>query len=222
MSEAERTIRDALRDLADGSLADCTEALLGTLGYRSDRTIDFPSVDVFLEEVGVADRLAAGQLATFEQWEDMDIVFQFTNDEVARTSDLSDGRPSPQTSSTRASHFDGGIAKSFLFLAVDLKAGRRSRSYFTASTRAVNRIFPMPTVVCFRHRDEDGEPRLTMAVIHRRLHKPRRRPGRPRARVAHQGREPGESSSRAPSVALGACVRPADPTTRGLQLRPAS
>ena len=171
MSEAERTIRDALRDLADGSLADCTEALLGTLGYRSDRTIDFPSVDVFLEEVGVADRLAAGQLATFEQWEDMDIVFQFTNDEVARTSDLSDGRPSPQTSSTRASHFDRGIAKSFLFLAVDLKAGRRSRSYFTASIRAVNRIFPMPTVVCFRHRDENGEPRLTVAVIHRRLHR---------------------------------------------------
>ncbi len=171
MSEAETAIRDALRDLADGSLADCTEALLGTLGYRSDRTIDFPSVDVFLEDVRAADRLAAGQLATFEQWEDMDIVFQFTNDEVARTSDITDGRPSPPTSSTQASHFDDGIAKSFLFLAVDLKSRRRSRSYFTASTRAVNRIFPMPTVVCFRHRDDDGSPHLTVAVIHRRLHR---------------------------------------------------
>ena len=165
MSEVERTIRDALRDLADGSLADRTEALLGMLGYRSDRTIDFESVSEFLEEVGASNKLAARQLAAFEQWEDMDIVFQVTNDEIAGTSDGFDARQPADR------QFKRGVAKSFLFLAVDLKPGRRSRSNFTASTRAVNRIFPMPTVVFYRHRGEDGAPRLTVAAIHRRLHK---------------------------------------------------
>ena len=172
MSEIEGTIQDALRDLADGSLADCTEALLGTIGYRSDRTIDIGSVGEFLDEVGARGKLATSQLATFEPWQDVDIVFQVTNDEVAggaisdaQRADLFDkGQPAPR-------QFDGGVAKSFLFLAVEMKPGRRSRSEFTASTRAVNRIFRMPTVVVFRHREEDGAPRLTIAVIHRRLHK---------------------------------------------------
>ena len=172
MSEAEKRVRDALLRLADGSLADQTEALLKTLGYRSDRTIDFEAVDQFLEEVDAADKLAPSQLATFEQWEDMDVVFQVTNDEVAETSNISDVQPadfSPRRP-VRSPPFDRGAAKSFLFLAVDLKPGRRLRSNFTVSTRAVNRIFPMPTVVFFRHRGKDGAARLTIAVIHRRLH----------------------------------------------------
>ena len=173
MSEIEKTIQDALRDLADGSLADCTEALLGTIGYRSDRTIAIDSVGEFLDEVGARDKLTASQLVTFKQWEEVDVVFQITNDEVAGTNDFSDaqhadlfdkGQPAPR-------QFDEGVAKSFLFLAVDWKPGCRSRSEFTASTRAVNRIFRMPTVVFFRHRGEDGTPRLTIAVIHRRLHR---------------------------------------------------
>ncbi len=173
MSEAERTIRDALRDLADGSLADCTEALLGTLGYRSGRTIDFPSVAVFLEDVDAKGKLAAAQLATFEQWEEMDVVFQITNDEVAGASDFSDAQSTDRFGSGQPAprQFDRGVAKSFLFLAVDLKPGRRSRSELAASTRAVNRIFPMPTVVFFRHRDGDGAPHLTIGVVHRRVHK---------------------------------------------------
>ena len=172
MSETERTIRDALHYLADGSLTDRTQVLLETLGYRSDRTINFESVGEFLEAVNARGRLAPSQLDTFEQWEDMDIVFQVTNDEVAgdrfdarQPADLfGSGQPAPR-------RFDQGVAKSFLFLAVDLKPGHRPRSNFTASTRAVNRIFPMPTVVFFRHRGEDGAPHLTIAVIHRRLHK---------------------------------------------------
>ena len=173
MSEIEGTIQDALRDLADGSLADCTETLLGTIGYRSDRTTAIESVGEFLDEVAARGKLAASQLATFEPWEDVDIVFQVTNEEVAGESDFSDaqhadlfdkGQPAPR-------QFDEGVAKSFLFLAVEMKPGRRSRSEFTASTRAVNRIFRMPTVVFFRHRGEDDAPRLTIAVIHRRMHK---------------------------------------------------
>ena len=172
MSEAEKRVRDALLRLADGSLADRVQAVLGTLGYRSDRTIAFESVGQFLEEVGAEGKLPAGQLATFEEWEDMDVVFQVTNDEVVGTDNLSDAQSgdSSDVNQPASRQFNQGVAQSFLFLAVDLKPGRRLRSHFTASTRAVNRIFPMPTVVFFRHPGGDAAPRLTIAVIHRRLH----------------------------------------------------
>ena len=167
MSELQKTVLGALRALADGSLSECAEGLLVALGYRSDRTIDFESVAEFLSMVEAKDRLTAGQLATFDRWRAMDVVFQITDDEVTGQGGLFGAGP------TGARKFDDGVAKSFLFLAADLKHGRFSRSDLTASTRAVNRIFPMPTVVLFRHRDEDGDgdPLLTIGVVHRRVDK---------------------------------------------------
>ena len=165
MSELQKAVRDALAALAEGSLSGCTAALLRSLGYHSDRTIDFESVVDFLDAVGAKAKLAASQLATFDRWQEMDIVFQITNEEVT-------GRGSPVSSGQGTGNlFDGGIAKSILFLAADLKPGRWSRSALTASAHAVNRIFPMPTVVFFRHRGEADEPLLTVAVIRRRVHK---------------------------------------------------
>lgn len=38
-------------------------------------------------------------------------------------------------------------------------------------TREVNRLFPMPAVLLFRHPQEDGTPLLSIAVIHRRANK---------------------------------------------------
>ncbi len=165
MSELQKSIQDALRALADGSLSECTEDLLRALGYHSDRTTNFESIEHFIRSVNAKGKLASSQLKTFDRWDDMDIVFQVTNDEVTLQESLFD------SDGYTAKQFDDGVAKSFLFLAVDLKPGRCSRSYLTASTRAVNRIFPMPTVVFFRYRDENDSPLLTVAVIHRRVHK---------------------------------------------------
>ena len=165
MSELQRTVRDALRALADGALSECAEGLLRALSYDSERTIDFESVDEFLSLVMARDKLSAIQLATFDRWQAMDIVFQVTDDEVTGQGGLLGAGPAG------AQTFDHGVAKSFLFLAADLEPGRFSRSDLTASTRAVNRIFAMPTVLLFRHRDEEGQPLLTIGVVHRRVHK---------------------------------------------------
>ena len=154
-----------MRALADGALSECAEGLLRVLGYRSERTIDFESVEEFLSLVDARGKLSAGQLATFDRWRAVDIVFQVTDDEVTGQGGLLGAGPSG------AQTFDDGVAKSFLFLAADLEPGRFSRANLTASTRAVNRIFAMPTVVLFRHGDEDGQPLLTIGVVHRRVHK---------------------------------------------------
>ena len=164
MNKLQNAVRDTLCALSDGSLSECAEGLLRVLGYRSQRTIDFESVAEFLSMVGAKDRLSASQLATFDRWQAMDVIFQVTDDEVSGQGGLSAVGPS------KARKFDDGIAKSFLFLAAELGPGRFSRSDLTASTRSVNRIFPMPTVVLFRHRTEDGQPLLTIGVVHRRAH----------------------------------------------------
>ena len=165
MSELQKAVRGALDTLAGGSLSECAEGLLRALGYSSDRTIDFESVEEFLALVEAKDKLSAGQLATFDRWQDMDIIFQVTDAEVTGQGGLFD------SNWAGAGTVDMGVARSFLFLAADLKPGRSSRSYLTASTRAVNCIFPMPTVVLFRHQEEDDLPFLTIGVVHRRLHK---------------------------------------------------
>ena len=164
MNKLQNAVRDTLCALSDGSLSECAEGLLRVLGYRSQRTIDFESVAEFLSMVGAKDRLSASQLATFDRWQAMDVIFQVTDDEVSGQGGLSAVGPS------KARKFDDGIAKSFLFLAAELGPGRFSRSDLTASTRSVNRIFPMPTVVLFRHQTEDGQPLLTIGVVHRRAH----------------------------------------------------
>ena len=61
--------------------------------------------------------------------------------------------------------------ESFVFLAIDLKPGSWSRTRLAALTREVNRLFPMPAVLLFRHPREDGTPLLSVSVIHRRANK---------------------------------------------------
>ena len=164
MSSLRERVRNALLALADGALRQRTEELLGVLSYRSERTIAFESVEDFLTAAGAKDKLTASQWGTFKHWQDMDIVFQVTDAEIAQQQMVLD------FDWATAKEFDSGVARSFLFLAVDLKDGHYSRSDLAASTRAVNRLFPMPTVVFFRHQEKEGLPLLTISAIHRRVH----------------------------------------------------
>ena len=61
--------------------------------------------------------------------------------------------------------------ESFVFLALDLKPGNWSRTNLARLTRELNRLFPMPAVLLFRHPAEDDTPLLSIAVIHRRANK---------------------------------------------------
>ena len=167
-TEMGNSIREALQTFRDGSLRDRTEGLLRILGYQSERyetAFDF-GPDGFLDwadEEAPRRRIAKrSRDLILENWRRISMVFQYTPDElVPQASFLDTGRFG----------YEKSRAKSFLFLAVDLKDGDHPRYKLAAMTRAINRPLMMPAIVFFRYRRDSGATALTVAVIHRRAHK---------------------------------------------------
>ena len=150
-------IGEALTALATGSpLRKGTVSLLNALGYRSDRTLETDSVREFLEGLDANKKLTSKQLDLLESWLAVEIVFQFTGDEIGRQ----------QTGLFDARGFDAGRVESFLFLAAELKQGEYGRTQLAETTRAVNRLFRMPVIALFRHGSA-----VTFGAVHRRAHK---------------------------------------------------
>ena len=162
-------IHSALQTLATGDLRVGATALLATLGYASHKTLTLPAQpQAFAREVEV---LLGGikQLhavhASLADWKSATFLFQLTNDELPA---LAAGQLSllAETGGVQAHQME-----SFVFLALDLNAGTWSRTRLAAITRELNRLFPMPAVLLFRHPREDGTALLSVAVIHRRANK---------------------------------------------------
>ena len=154
-----RAVRAALAGLGGRPLREGATALFGALGYESDRTPGFGGAGAVVkwlaEEIGdkpLTDR----QRESLAGWRDAEVLFQITDDEIDdRQRALLDG-----------ARFDAGRQKSFLFAAVDLADGSRTRARLADAVRAVNARLKMPVVLLFRH----GES-VTLGVAHRRAHK---------------------------------------------------
>ena len=149
-------ISEALIALADDApLREGAVLLLNTLGYASNRTADAGNVQEFSARFRPEKPLSDKQRALFDDWRRVEIVFQVTGDEIEFSPDqpgLFDGPG-----------FDHGRAKSFLFLAVELRPGTYSRALLAEMTRTVNRLFRMPIIIVFRYGSV-----VTLAAVHRR------------------------------------------------------
>ena len=162
-------IQLALQDVATSDLRSAATALLGALGYASHKTLDLPAdPQTFVREIekllGGTSRLNTTH-ASPADWKSAAFLFQLTNDEL----------PALAAGQLSLLQDAGGVQahqiESFVFLALDLKPGTWSRTRLAALTRELNRVFPMPAVLLFRHPAEDGTPLLSIAVIHRRANK---------------------------------------------------
>ena len=162
-------LQSALLALATGDLRTSATALLGKLGYASHKTLELPTQpQAFAKEVenllGGSKQLNATH-ASLADWQSAAFLFQLTNDELPA---LAAGQGSLLLET-------GGVqawqVESFVFLAIDLKLGTWSRTRLAALTREINRLFPMPAIVLFRHPRADGTPLLSISVIHRRANK---------------------------------------------------
>lgn len=162
-------VQSALQALATGDLSTTATALLGKLGYASHKTLDLPTQPkAFAKEV---EALLGGSkqlnpaYASLADWQSAAFLFQLTNDELPA---LAAGQMSLLIET-------GGVqawqVESFVFLALDLKPGAWSRTRLAGLTRELNRLFPMPAVLLFRHPRENGTPLLSISVIHRRANK---------------------------------------------------
>ncbi|OQY19082.1 MAG: hypothetical protein B6I36_05205 [Desulfobacteraceae bacterium 4572_35.1] len=153
-------INKNLQSFTTISLHDASIALLGTLGYKSDKTIVVPDSDpnAFLELLSehnsgvVIDK----EKALFGDWEKADILFQLTDEELS----------TQQTSLFKNDSVNSGLLQSYLFFAIELKQQDYARGKLTAIARQLNRVFPLPVMVFIKHRDL-----LSIAVINRRINK---------------------------------------------------
>ncbi len=155
-SAPREAVRTALAGfVGDSSLRACATALLGALGYHSDRTMEFASVSEFVDELSATRALSDKERNLFDRWRAAQIVFQLTDKEIG-------GQPGER--------FDRGRIESFLFLAAELEPRKDGRPYTRTQladmTRAVNRRYAMPVIIVFRH-----GVTVTLAVIRRRPHK---------------------------------------------------
>jgi len=167
-----QSISDALNRIgeADGAEAFGQSAtqLLSALGYASQKTLQLPTQpEAFARELGSllasASTLDAAR-ASLNDWSSVSFLFQLTDDEL------------PALAAGQQSFFVGGgmqphQIESFVFLALDLKHGAWSRSRLAQITRELNRLFPMPAVLLFRHADANLQAQMSVAVIHRRANK---------------------------------------------------
>ena len=149
------TVTNALAEFQSRPLKDAARRLLDALGYRSDRSLAGPdsSPRSFIELFP-----ASGfdqEKALVSEWKTADLLFQLTDQELSRESSLF-------TDTT----VKAGLLKSYVFIAIELKGSDYARGKFSTIARQINRIFPMPVMVFFRHQGQ-----LTIAVINRRMNK---------------------------------------------------
>ncbi len=157
--QTKQAIVAALRRF-DADLAQASRALFETLGYRSEKRIDLApnTPEQFVATFDSGERLSPGK-AMLDEWASVDLLFQLTDDEIR----FAGQGQLPFDSSQRV---DQTIIQSYLFFAVDLRGEQYTRTQLAGITREINKLFPMPVLVLFRH----GQA-LTLSIINRRLHK---------------------------------------------------
>lgn len=155
-----KALQAALQAFTSTGLAAASKKLLDVLGYSSEKTADLGTsaeallgnIEQFKPELGPINR---GKVKA-DRWKSCAFLFQLTNDEIPS---LAVG----QTPLGADSKLARGQIESFVFLAIELKDEQWSRTDLAAIARELNKRFPMPGILLFRHGGL-----FSLAVIDRR------------------------------------------------------
>lgn len=169
MSDLLESIRLALSRFPSVPLRDASLELLHTLGYQGDRTLELgdESPEAFIEFISSSPNghQFDKAKAMFSDWTAATLLFQLTDDDLARTASL-----------FKETQVVPGLLRSYLFFAIELSGeshavnGVYARGKLTSIARQINRVFPMPVMVFLKHQCA-GKPVLSIAVINRRRNK---------------------------------------------------
>lgn len=159
-NDCRKSLQAALQAFTTAGLAAASVKLLGALGYASEKTADLGTsaedllgnIEQFKPELGAINRAKVKA----ERWKSCAFLFQLTNDEIPS---LAIGQ-SPLGADTELARSQ---IESLVFLAIELKDESWSRSDLAAITRELNRRFPMPCILLFKHGGL-----FSLAVIDRR------------------------------------------------------
>ena len=158
--DTKQAICDALRVFSSGNVDENAINLLEAIGYRSEkRPAQFSSVpSAFIDDYNHAGKLKADK-AVLREWRSVHLLFQLTSNEIRAGSQILFDFENERT-------IDNTIIESYLFFAIELTGASYTRTQLASITREVNKLFPMPVMVLFRHGDS-----LTISIINRRLHR---------------------------------------------------
>lgn len=155
-------IESALQAVPDTSnFTQAAERLLDVLDYASTRTIQpFCDVDEFIQTFPAPNPNTQTEQDFISDAESIQVLFQITDEEIQATAQpiLMDSHGG----------FDIGKAKSFIFVAVELKDDTYPRGKYVQFTREINKRFASPTVVLFKTNHTNL---VTLAFVHRRPNK---------------------------------------------------
>ena len=153
-------IRTALSAAAADDFPELATALLGTLGYRSERTLTGQTGKPadFIQQFPAQNPGTQWERSFLDNAQSVRILFQFTGSEI---------QAQTQRELFEAADFDTGNARSFLFAAVELNGSSYPRGQYAVFTRELNKHIRLPMVVLFRTADN----RITLAFVHRRPNK---------------------------------------------------
>jgi len=161
MADMRLQVQSALKALADRPVKAAATELFGALGYASRKTVDLDGApSSFLGFVDRDGKLAVKREAQVEKWRRVDFLFQLTNDEIPI---LAQGNRDLLASQQ---DYRTSIIESFVFLAIELTDEEWSRGALAGITREINKLFPMPALILFRHGGF-----ASLAVIDRRPNK---------------------------------------------------
>ena len=160
--ETKQAIVASLKSFGDKPLAVAAAALFESLGYKSEKRIALkPNTPETFVATFAKDKPLNPDNALLADWQSVDFLFQLTDDEVRAAA-----QGNQQFLFDSKGKWNGAAIESYLFFAITLAKPHYTRTELSGITRAVNRLFPMPAMLLFRHGDT-----LTLAVINRRLHK---------------------------------------------------
>ena len=167
-TERRRSIQTALASFTEQPLSEAATGFLAALGYASDKVEEFSSEkDAFVAEIedATADKgNFPRDKALVSRWQQCAFLFQLTNDEIPS---LAAGQHLLAVDvKVRTNQID-----SFVFLSIELDGQPWSRTDLASITRELNRRFPMPVIIVFKHGLVTGDKGLSLAVIDRRINK---------------------------------------------------
>jgi type I restriction-modification system DNA methylase subunit len=155
--EQKLIIQTALKALRQPNFSQQALALFAALGYNTSRQSPFPqkTYTCFKESFLGWDSKFNEAKALTAEWQSVDLLFQLSKTEVSGQQGLFDTR-----------RVDNTIIETYLFFAIELAQADYSRTALARITREINKVFPMPVMIVFKHGRH-----VTISVIDRRLNK---------------------------------------------------
>ncbi|GJQ50708.1 MAG: type II restriction endonuclease [Candidatus Kuenenia stuttgartiensis] len=150
-------IKEAIQQFGAGNLSENALNLFQTLGYITERRapLEKPAYIAFRDSFIDSQSRFNEDKALVKEWKYVDLLFQLSKEEVTRQLSLFDTKQVDRT-----------VIETYLFFAIEMAEEHYTRTDLSHITREVNRLFPMPVMILFKHGFS-----LTLSAINRRLHK---------------------------------------------------